>query len=228
MAALEKIYGGAKNSEGELIYPGPPVGAEVFASGLSGWAMWMIGTFGPSLQLMLSDSFMKYMAFEVDPGPDSDWTTFNFDTDPSKMVYISSILDATDPDLSEFKAHGGKIIHYHGWADMALNPLMSVNYYEAVLNFTGIEETMDFYRLYMVPGMFHCAGGAGCDNVDWFTPLVSWVEDGIVPEELIGSHIEGGEVVRTRPLYPYPGVAIYTGSGSIDDAANFTCHGCEK
>jgi len=143
------------------------------------------------------------------------------------MAYISSILDATDPDLSEFKAHGGKIIHYHGWADMALNPLMSVNYYEAVLNFMGVEETMDFYRLYMVPGMFHCMGGAGCDNVDWFTPLASWVEDGIAPEGLIGSHIENGEVVRTRPLYPYPGVAVYTGSGSIDDAANFTCSGCE-
>ena len=225
--ALEKIYGGVKNSDGELLFPGPPVGAEVFAGGMSGWAMWMIGMFGPSLQVMISDSFMKYMAFEVDPGPDYDWTTFNFDTDPPKMAYISSLIDATDLDLSEFKDHGGKIIHYHGWADMALNPFMSVNYYEAVLNSTGVEETMDFYRLYMVPGMFHCAGGAGCDNVDWFTPLVSWVEDGIAPEGLIGSHIEVGKVVRTRPLYPYPGVAVYTGSGSIDDAANFTCSGCE-
>lgn len=219
--ALEKIYDGVKNSNGELIFPGPPVGGEVLAGGMSGWAMWMIGMFGPSLQLMLSDSFMKYMAFEVDPGPDYDWTTFNFNTDPPKMAYISSIIDATDPDLSEFKAHGGKIIHYHGWADMALNPFMSVNYYESVLDSMGVEETMDFYRLYMVPGMFHCAGGAGCDNVDWFMPLVSWVEDGIAPEELIGSHIEGGKVLRTRPLYPYPGVAKYSGSGSIDDAANF-------
>jgi hypothetical protein len=229
--ALEKIYSDVKNSEGELLYPGTPLGAEVFAAGMmgpaSGWAMWIIGIGGPSLQLLIGDSFMKYMAFEVDPGPDYDWTTFSFDTDPQKMAYISSILDATDPDLSEFKAHGGKIIHYHGWADTALNPLMSVNYYESVLNFMGAEETMDFYRLYMVPGMFHCGGGAGCDIVDWFTALVSWVEDGIAPEGLIGSHIEGGEVVRTRPLYPYPGVAVYTGSGSIDDAANFTCSGCE-
>jgi hypothetical protein len=128
---------------------------------------------------------------------------------PPKMAYISSIIDVTDPDLSEFKSHGGKIIHYHGWADMALNPFMSVNYYESVLDFMGVEETMDFYRLYMVPGMFHCSGGAGCDNVDWFTPLVSWVEDGIAPERLIGSHIEGGKVIRTRPLYPYPEVAVY-------------------
>jgi hypothetical protein len=227
VAALEKIYGGVKNSEGEVIFPAPPVGAEVFAGGASGWAMWVIGMFGPSLQLMIGDSFVKYMAFEEDPGPGYDWTTYNFDTDPPKMAVISSILDATDPDLSEFKAHGGKIIHYHGWADMALNPFMSVNYYESVLDFLGVAETMDFYRLYMVPGMFHCMGGAGCDSVDWFTPLVSWVEDGIAPEELIGSHIEGGKIVRTRPLYPYPGVAVYTGSGSIDDAASFTCDGCE-
>jgi hypothetical protein len=227
VAALEKIYGGVKNSEGELLYPGTPVGAEVFAGGLSGWAMWVMGTFGPSLQFMIGDSFLKYMAFEIDPGPDYDWTTFDFDTDPPKMAYMSSILDATDPDLSAFKARGGKIVHYHGWADMVLNPLMSVDYYEAVLDLMGSEETMDFYRLYMVPGMFHCGGGTGCDSVDWFTALVSWVEDGIVPEGIIGSHVEGGEVTRTRPLYPYPGVAVYTGSGSIDDAANFTCRGCE-
>jgi len=142
--ALEKIYGGVKNSKGELLFPGQPVGAEVFAGGMSGWAMWVISIGGPSLQLLVGDSFMKYIAFEVDPGPDYDWTTYNFDTDPPKMAYISSILDATDPDLSEFKAGGGKIIHYHGWADTALNPFMSVNYYEDVLNFMGVEETMDF------------------------------------------------------------------------------------
>jgi len=226
--ALEKIYGGVKNSEGEVIFPGPPVGGEVFAGGVSGWDMWMIGSFMPALQLMMSEGFMKYMAFEEDPGPDYDWTTFDFDTDPPKMASISSTIDATDPDLSAFKARGGKIIHYHGWADMALNPLMSVNYYESVLDFMGVGETMDFYRLYMVPGMFHCAGGAGCDSVDWFASLVSWVEDGTVPEALIGSHLDGGKVTRTRPLYPYPEVAVYTGSGSIDDADSFTCSGCEK
>lgn len=229
--ALEQIYGGVKNSEGELIYPRAPLGAEVFAPGMmgpaSGWDMWVISTMGPSLQLMIGDGFMKYMAFEVDPGPDYDWTTFDFDTDPQKMTEISSILDTTDPDLSDFQARGGKIIQYHGWADMALNPFMSVDYYESVLDFMGAEETMDFYRLYMVPGMFHCGGGAGCDIVDWFTALVSWVEGDIAPEGLIGSHIEGGEVFRTRPLYPYPGVAVYTGSGNIDDAANFSCSGCD-
>jgi hypothetical protein len=225
--ALEKIYGGVRNSHGDLLFPGAPLGAEVFAGALSGWNLWMIGFAGSSpLQLQISDSFMKYMAFETDAGPGYDWHTFNFDTDPAKMAYISSIIDATNPDLSAFKAHGGKIIHYHGWADMALNPYMSVDYYQSVLDLMGVDETMDFYRLYMVPGMFHCSGGVGCDVVDWFSPLVNWVEKGIAPEELIGSQIAGSKVVRTRPFYPYPGLAVYKGSGSIDDAANFTCSGC--
>jgi feruloyl esterase len=85
------------------------------------------------------------------------------------------------------------------------------------------EETKDFYRLYMVPGAFHGSPGVGCGNVDWFTPLVNWVEKGIVPEEIIGSRIVGGKVVRTRPLCPFPKVARYKGSGSVDDAVNFTC-----
>jgi feruloyl esterase len=227
--ALKKIYGGVRNSKNELLFPGAPIGAEVFAGGMSGWDMWMFGMMGnSSLQQMISEQFLKYMAFETGPDPGYDWTTFNFDTDPPKMAHISSIIDATNPDLSEFKAHGGKIIHYHGWADMALTPFMSVDYYKSVLSFMGVDKTMDFYRLYMVPGMFHCAGGVGCDIVDWFTPLVTWVENGIAPEGLVGSHIEGGKVVRTRPLYPYPEVAVYTGSGSIDDAVNFTCSGCQE
>lgn len=226
--ALEKIYGGVRNSEGELIFPGQPVGAEVFADGISGWNIGLIDISEPSLQLTFSESFLKYMAFEVDPGPDYDWRTFNFDTDTPRLAYMSSLLNANNPDLSTFKARGGKIIHYHGWADTALNPLMSVNYYEDVLNLMGVEETMDFYRLYMVPGMFHCWFGPGCFSVDWFTPLVSWVEDGIAPEVLIGSHFENGIVTMTRPHCPYPRVPVYIGSGSIDDAVNFGCSGCEK
>jgi len=219
--ALKKIYGGPKNSKGELIYPGLSIGSEVFANGLSGWQLWVIASSIPNIQITFSESFMQYLAFEIDPGPDYDWTTFNFDTDPPRMAYMSSILNANNPDLSAFKVRGGKMIHYHGWADTALNPLMSIKYYEDVLDLMGVEATMDFYRLYMVPGMFHCAGGAGCNTVDWFTPLVDWVENGIAPEGLIGSHIEGGKVVRTRPLYPYPAVAVYSGNGSIDDAVNF-------
>lgn len=162
---------------------------------------------------------MQYMAFIPDAGPTYNWMDFDFDVDPQKIIY-SSILDADSPDLSAFKALGGKIIQYHGWADTALTPLMSTRYYEQVLDFMGKRSTKSFYKLYMVPGMFHCAGGVGCDNVDWFTPLVNWVEKGKAPRALIGANIEGD---RTRPLCPYPKVAKYKGRGDINDADNFFC-----
>ena len=201
--ALKKIYGGTKDSEGNQLFPGQPVGTEALKE-------------SPK-----AESFLKYMAFEKDD-PEYDWQTFNFDTDPQKMAYIHSIVDATDPDLSAFYANGGKIIHYHGWADTSLNPIMSIDYYEKVLGFMG-DQTEDFYRLYMVPGMFHCRGGVGCDEVDWLTPLVNWVEKGNAPEELTGAHSTEGNVDRTRPICPYPKVSKYKGTGDINTAANFIC-----
>ena len=71
--------------------------------------------------------------------------------------------------------------------------------------------------------MFHCRGGVGVDRIDGLTPLINWVENGIAPDRIVGSRMEGGKVVRTRPLCPYPQVAKYSGKGSIDDAENFNC-----
>ena len=102
-------------------------------------------------------------------------------------------------------------------------PQLSVNYYESVVEKMGAKETREFYRLFMVPGMFHCSCGVGCSSVDWLMPMVDWVEKGVAPEKLIGSHVEGGETKRTRPLCPYPQAARYKGTGSIDDAGNFSC-----
>jgi feruloyl esterase len=87
----------------------------------------------------------------------------------------------------------------------------------------GEASTRDFYRLFMVPGMFHCSGGPGCSSVDWLAAVIAWVEKGIAPDRLTGSHIESGRTTKTRPVCPYPQVARYSGSGSIDEAANFTC-----
>ena len=99
---------------------------------------------------------------------------------------------------------------------------MGVNYYEKVTQRLG-PSTTDFFRLFMVPGMFHCTGGVGVSAVDALTPLVEWVEKDIAPGSIIGSRIADGKVERTRALCPYPQVAKYKGSGSIDDAANFVC-----
>ncbi len=104
-----------------------------------------------------------------------------------------------------------------GWADAGLNPRMGVEYYEQVAERMG-PSTNSFFRLFMVPGMFHCDGSVGVSTFDAMTPLVTWVEKGVVPERIVE-----GKTIRTRPLCPYPQVARYTGTGSIDDAAHFIC-----
>jgi feruloyl esterase len=171
----------------------------------------------------LADTFMKFMAFDPAPGPNWDYRTFNFDTDPTRMSSVALRIDATIPDLTAVKMRGGKIVHYHGWADPGVTPEMSVNYYEAAMKTMGPAETRDFYRLFLVPGMFHCGGGPGCGNVDWLGAAANWVEKGIAPSLLVGSHIEDGRTARTRPVCAYPGVARYKGTGSIEQAENFAC-----
>jgi feruloyl esterase len=111
---------------------------------------------------------------------------------------------------------------YFGWADPQLNPRVAVEYYDQVVGLMG-GSTGEFFRLFMVPGMFHCGGGAGTSTFDVATPLLQWVESGTAPDSITASQISGGKVIRTRPLCTYPQVARYQGSGSIDDAANFRC-----
>ncbi len=226
-AALAKIYGGVV-SRGEPYFPGQPVGAELgdplgsAASRTSGWGGWFVAPGGGSPLLeRFGVTFMRYMAFRQD---DPDWSLeqFDFDEDPYRMDAIRGILDATDSDLTRFRDAGGRMITYHGWSDTALNPLMAVNYYENVLGETP--DAPDFYRLFMVPGMFHCAGGRGINTIDALPPLVAWVETGEAPARLIGRRVDrDGEVLMTRPVCPYPQVARYTGAGGIDDAASFAC-----
>ena len=108
------------------------------------------------------------------------------------------------------------------WADPALNPMMGVNYYERVRETMGAA-TGDFLRLFMMPGVLHCAGGNGPSMFDSITPLVDWVERGTSPDRLVASLRQDGKIIRTRPLCPYPMVAKYGNAGSKDDAASFTC-----
>jgi len=132
------------------------------------------------------------------------------------------VVDATDTDLTAYQARGGNLLMWFGWADPALNPMMGVEYYESVVKRMG-PDTKNFFRLFMMPGVFHCAGGVGCDNFPRLEALIDWVEKGKAPERLVASRLEKGTVVRTRPLCPHPQVARYSGQGSKDDAASFTC-----
>ena len=134
-----------------------------------------------------------------------------------------SAKNATDPNLAAFKSRGGKLIMYHGWNDQLIQAGNSINYYNSVANAMGAKETDDFVRLFMAPGMLHCAGGPGPNTFDAVGALEQWVEKGAKPASLVASHSTTGTVDRTRPLCPYPQVASYKGAGSIDDAANFVC-----
>jgi len=210
IAAIEKIHADIL-SQGKIIFPGRPVGAEMSTLAIN----------GRDADLYFAENFLRYMAFP-EQDPKYDLGQFDFDKDPGRMTLIRQMMNATDSDLSQLQSRGGKIIMYHGWGDAGLNPSMSVSYYEKVADRMG-PATRNFFRLFMVPGMSHCGGGVGIDRFDTITPLVNWVEKGVAPEQIIGARIVDGKTVRTRPLCFYPQVAKYKGTGSIDEAANFVC-----
>ena len=221
IAALERIYNDMVVG-GKRLFPGWPVGAEAAGpNGRPGWEGWIVRDDARTTQVNFLETFFRYMAFP-ERDPNYDWTRFNFETDSSRMDWIRKVLDATDPDLTSFRATGGKILMYYGWADPALNARMGVEYYEKVLARMG-PSTTEFYRLFMVPGMFHCGGGVGLNTFDWLTPLIDWVEKGVAPDVIVGSRMVEGTVVWKRPVCPYPKTARYKGTGAIDDSAAFEC-----
>jgi hypothetical protein len=221
LQGLKKVYDGPRNSKGAQLYPGQPLGAEAVVNGRSAWQGSIGGDGGGGLAF--GETGMRFFAFEPQRGKTWSWRQFDFDKDPPLMKAYAKMIDATDPDLTKLKKRGGKIIQYHGWADALVNPNMSVEYYESVLKKMGKSQTMQFYKLYMLPGVFHCRGGIGCDEADWFTPLVAWVEKGTAPNVIDGKRLVNNAPVLTRPHCPYPQVAKYKGSGEVKDAANFTC-----
>jgi feruloyl esterase len=117
---------------------------------------------------------------------------------------------------------GGKLLLYHGWADQQVAPGSTVEFYQSLLD-VNRNAGSDWVRLFMMPGMAHCSGGEGPDSFDKISVIEDWVEHGKVPDQIVASHRTEGKTDRTRPLCAYPKVAKYKGSGSIDDAANFTC-----
>jgi feruloyl esterase len=222
VSALKRFYGGPKNPRtGGQIFPGYPPGTDPL------WYQYTPKGLGIA-------QFFQGMVFN-DP-------TFNalhsdFDTDVARSdALIAGILDAMDPNYAALKTRGGKIMHWHALYDQNISPYSSTFFYNKVINaMGGLSNTQDFYRLYLAPGIRHCGGGPGPFNLtpspkqdaqhDLQTALEQWVEQGLPPERVIASHTTGSPAVvdRTRPLCAYPEIAAYSGNGSIDDAANFTC-----
>jgi feruloyl esterase len=177
---------------------------------------------------------------------DSNW---DFHGKDLGQVYIYAakkvgpILDAVNPDLTQFRAHHAKLIHFTGWNDGSPPPMHSVDYYNKVVETTGgLASTQQFYRLFMAPGVMHCGYGPGPNDFgnavinhepqrdadhDIFTALQRWVEQGRAPERVIATKYAGDDrqkgVQMTRPLCPYPQQAVWVGRGATDDQMNFTC-----
>ena len=209
----KRAYAPATTSKGKLIFPGFSYGGEL------SYAVLLAPTGqNPAPPTISSDSF-KYLGHQ-----DANWDfhTFNLDTDYALAVKnAGAIILSTSPDLSKFKAHGGKLLMYHGWGDPAIQPEHTVLYYETILDKMGKKQD-DWLKLFMVPGMGHCSGGApnSPNTFDRIGTLDAWREKGVVPNQMMGSNAVAG---LSRPLCPYPQVAKYNGTGSTNEAANFTC-----
>jgi len=207
-----RIYASVTNPRTkEEIFPGHEPGSEL------GW-----NTMAGPQPLGLGLDLFKFIVFK---DPNWDYRTFNFDSDMALTAKADNgVMNALDPNLKAFIAHGGKIVQYHGWSDPQISPLSSVRYYNTVLDtLGGASKVTDSYRLFMVPGMAHCGGGEGTSNFDMLSAVEQWVEAKKAPDQILASRVRDGKVDRTRPLCPYPQVAKYKGTGSIDDAANFSC-----
>jgi feruloyl esterase len=170
--------------------------------------------------------------------PAWDWWSFDFDRDMlTAQERVGRLVDQNSTDLAKFKAHGAKLLVYQGWNDPVVVATDTIAYYDKVKAVQGSQTAMDsFFRLFMVPGMGHCSGGAGATSFgnaglppvvdadhDLLSALDRWVERGTAPERIVASRVVGGEVTRTRPICAYPAKAVYNGTGSTDQAANFSC-----
>ena len=209
---VQSIYAGAKYNDGKQVFPGFAPGSELL------WAT----RSAPPVTSSIGVGFFRFMVFD---NPSWDFTTFDVDRDTRAADQkLGSIVNAIDPNLKAFDEHGGKMIMYHGWADQAIQPGNSVDYYESVVSaMGGPQKTGEFLRLFMVPGMTHCQGGAGPNVFDALTTLEQWRENKIAPEKIIATHSTSNAIDNARPLCPYPQAAIYKGSGNTTDAANFAC-----
>jgi pimeloyl-ACP methyl ester carboxylesterase len=234
--AVKKIFSGPPG-----IFPGYRVGGDE-ASNPANWPVWLTDSGNPAngLQGLFGTNFFEFIVF-----PNSGWTpdTFSIAENAHQAdVRTGAILNSIDPDLRPFKSHGGKLIQYVGWGDTAISPENDINYFNAVSReIGGHDDTQDFYRLFMVPGMAHCGGGPGPNAFgqgvngpnpsdpadDVLSALDRWVEHRVAPDKIIATKYVNDDATQgiafQRPLCPFPQFGKYKGNGSATSATSFAC-----
>ncbi|MFT3724173.1 MAG: tannase/feruloyl esterase family alpha/beta hydrolase [Hyphomonadaceae bacterium] len=212
----------------QLIHTGPMLKGKPYHVGYpyggefndAGWGTWLAGRKDaagpgrPSLAYGFSGDFMRYF---LKQDPEWNHQQFNLATLGTEMKYLQATLSPTNPDLSTYRNSGGKLLMYHGWSDSALSPLMSLDYFDKVMakDATASKDV----RLFMMPGVMHCAGGPGPDRADYLDALDKWVTSGTAPEEIPVGFAAGGG----RKLCAYPKQAVYKGTGDGKSADQFEC-----
>jgi feruloyl esterase len=218
-AIIRGIWDGPTRRDGSFLWYGLPRGG-AFALSATG------GTPLAGRPFPITLDWFRYF---VTGNPQWDWTTITRESyeqyfDQS-FEEFNAVLGTDNPDLSGFRDRGGKIVLWHGWSDQLIYAEGTIDYFTRVQKqMGGAEQTARFARLFMAPGVAHCAGGTGPAPNNPFDAVLKWVEDKQAPETLPAvRRDQTGQVIRSRPLCQYPLVARYSGTGSTDDAANFSC-----
>ncbi len=182
------FYAPPTDDRGRQLYPG---GLVVGSEG--GWPGWSVGT-DTSLSGggNFAEQVLRYLAFPHDPG--ADYSLFDFDPtrDAQRLTAMAQVYNADDVHLNRFERNGGKLLLWHGWADPLITPRGTIDYVQkAVAANGGRAATADWLRLFLLPGVYHCAGGPGEDTVDWLTSIQNWVEDGVAPDAVTATSADG-------------------------------------
>lgn len=214
VAAARKVYDGPRDSQGRRLFPG----GETFGSE---------GAWKGDDRLTLADGAQRFLNFTPNPPAGFTYRDFDFDKDLDKikdaLTRYDPVAPGQAPDLTAFEARGGKLIVYHGWADQGVSPLNTLDYYAQVhTRQGGLDKTRSWFRLFMVPGMFHCRGGNAPNTFDFMPAIMAWVEKGEAPDGVVATQKDPtGAALRQRPLYAYPRFATYDGKGDLNAAASW-------